>query len=76
MTPEFLSIKNCLEEYYHQPDIPLQPPLDAKDVPLSAEQLEKYLMTLDMGLAWLLVPGAQEFGEVGGPPSSKKLRLE
>jgi hypothetical protein len=49
-------VKVVIENYYNQPDIPIQPPLAKEELPLSHEQFDLYLRQLDMGQAWLLLP--------------------
>lgn len=72
VSPRFLEIKKTLEEFYNQPDIPLQPELSPEKVPLSRAELFDYLLEMDQGEAWLLVAGAQE---ISGEPSNKKIKL-
>lgn len=60
-TPDdFEAKKRVLEVFYQQPDIPLAPVLDLERVPLSQLELDDYLMSIDMGHAWLQVPKALE----------------
>ncbi len=51
-------IKALLQEHYHQPDIPIQPPLTARP-PLTDDQLLTYLECLPMGVAWLRIEGGE-----------------
>lgn len=58
-TPEMEELKQRLEDFYVQPNIPVQQPLDPNRVPLSRDELHDYLSEMDMGLAWLRVEGGQ-----------------
>jgi len=49
-------VKKVVENYYNQPDIPIQPALAKEELPLSPEQFDLYVRQIDMGQAWLLVP--------------------
>lgn len=62
-TPRYARTKTLLEDYYNQPNIPMQPALDVQRVPLSAQQLADYLVELDKGQAWLHVKKGQKIDE-------------
>lgn len=57
---EFDRLKETLQEFYVQPDIPMQPTLAIEKVPLSKDELRDYMLELDMGLGWLLVPKSEQ----------------
>jgi len=71
-TPTFYKFKTLLEEYFHQPDIPVQPPLPPEKVPLSKSELFDYLLELDQGEAWLHVDNAHEIASA--EPVNKKIK--
>lgn len=54
---QFEKLKEEVEQYYNQPDIPMAPTLSSECIPLSKEELRAYLQRLDtgMGESWLLV---------------------
>lgn len=54
-TPRFQAIKETIEQFYNQPDIPVQPELGMERVPLSGAAFNDYLNQIEMGPAWLLV---------------------
>lgn len=67
----FDQIKSDCEDYFNQPDIPIQPELKEKENrELTEIELENYLDQLDMGLSWLNVYGAQNIDKFikEGPP--------
>lgn len=74
---DFGKTKILLEQWYQQPDIPVQPALDKSRVPLSSDELELYCMELEMGDGWLRVPKAQTAASTNKPdverPKRKKL---
>jgi len=61
-------MKQKAEKYYLQPNIPLAPQLDAKEVPLSKRELKVYMEKVPMGLAWLKVEKALRLPKLAKKP--------
>lgn len=59
-TDRFNKIKHDCEVFYTQPDIPVLPRIEVDDLPLSHGEVLNYMRNLDMGPAWMYVPGAEK----------------
>lgn len=73
-TEAFRKLKQDLESFYNQPDIPLAPVLLPEAVPLSQEELRRYIEELEMGQAWLLVQKGQPISTVHFPSDVRPAR--
>ena len=78
-TADYSDVKRIVEEFYLQPDIPMAPALPVDRVPLSAAELDDYLLEGDMGMAWLHVGKGLKIEDapvVKSTPKRPKKRLK
>lgn len=52
-TDRFKEAKDKMEQFFNQPNIPMQQDLATDFIPLQGESLTSYLSAMEMGLAWL-----------------------
>ncbi len=71
---ERVRVKALCEEYYHQPDIPMQPSVDIDRVPMSNDDAVRYLDEISGGQSWIFVAGAEHIDDYTAPPKPRKKR--
>lgn len=67
----YLDLKQKAEAFYQQPNIPMAPPLDITEVPLSKKELKVYMDQLPMGQAWFDVPKSMKLPKLAKRFESK-----
>lgn len=72
----FEKIKSDCESFYNQPNIPMAPALEPERLPLSIDQLSDYLLEIDMGAGWMLVPNCQMISDKVQPIKRRKVEAE